>query len=304
MRLSWVWPCAILIVVTALGWALIPWAELSQWATLKQQDFQNAMARALHAIRNGDPAALWLLCGATAAYGVVHAIGPGHGKVLIGGAALASGATFRRLAVLTLASSLAQSLTAILLVGVLVFGVRIGAREATDFTETWLAPLSLVAIGAIGALLIWRGARAWRRFVQASAHAHHDHEHDHAHGDDACGCGHSHGPSVQDVRSLDSARDAAALVGSIAIRPCTGALFVLVIAARFDAFAAGCLAVLTMGLGTAAFNLIVAGGGTLARRLTLTGQHLDTQNAIRLSAVFHILGGGLILSLSCLALIA
>lgn len=291
MRLGWIIPGAIVVTVGFLLWAMVPWFELSQWAAAQQREFQNAMARALRAIRDGEPRALWLLCGATAAYGVVHAIGPGHGKVLLGGAAFASGATFRRLAMLTLVSSLAQSATAILLVGALVFGARMSSGDAADLTETWLAPLSLAAIGAIGALLIWRGVRSFGRLAKPTE-------------DHSCGCGHSHGPSVQDVKSLGTFREAAALVTSIAIRPCTGALFVLVIAARFDAFAAGCLAVLAMGLGTASFNLIVAGGGSLARRFALIGQSAESDNVLRLSALLHILGGGLIFVLSALTLMA
>ena len=99
-------------------------------------------------------------------------------------------------------------------------------------------------------------------------------------------------------------RDALALVTSIAIRPCTGALFVLVIAARFDAFASGCLAVLAMGLGTASFNLLVAGGGTVARRFALIGQSAGSESVLRLSALFHIVGGGLIVTFSVLTLMA
>ncbi len=292
MRLSWALPCAVVLSVGFLLWVAVPWFELSQWAAAQQREFQNTMARALRAIRDGEPRALWLLCSATAAYGVVHAIGTGHGKVLLGGAAFASGATFRRLAVLTLASSLAQSATAILLVGGLVFGARIGARDAADLTETWLAPLSLIAIGAIGALLIWRGLRSFGRLAIATADI------------QSCGCNHSHGPSAQDVTSLETFRDALARVASIAIRPCTGALFVLVIAARFDAFAAGCLAVLAMGLGTASFNLIVAGGGSLARRFALIGQSTGSDNVLRLSALFHVAGGGLIVTFSVLTLMA
>ena len=303
MRLTWAIPGAVVLAVGLLLWATVPWSELSQWAAAQQREFQNAMARALRAIRDGEPRALWLLSSATAAYGAVHAIGPGHGKVLIGGAAFASGATFRRLAALTLASSLAQSATAIVLVGALVFGLRIGTGEAADFTENWLAPLSLAAIGTIGAVLIWRGLRYLSRHnVGRQSHVH-PHGQDHQDGH-ACGCGHAHGPTVREVTSLTSFRDAVALVASIAIRPCTGALFVLVIAARFDAFAAGCLAVLTMGLGTAAFNLIVAGGGTMARRFALVGQSAGSDSALRLSALFHVVGGGVILALSVLTLVA
>lgn len=190
---------------------------------------------------------------------------------------------------LTLVSSLAQSAMAILLVGVLVFGIRIGAGEAADLTETWLAPLSIAAIGTIGVLLIWRGVRSFGGFAAASENQ-------------TRACGHTHGPTVQDIRSLATFQDAAALVFSIAVRPCTGALFVLVIAARFDAFAAGCLAVLTMGMGTATFNLFVAAGGTMARRIALIGQGAGSESVLRLSAFFHVVGGGMIVTFSLLAL--
>lgn len=248
---------------------------------------------ALRAVRAGEPAAFLTLCIATAGYGVVHAIGPGHGKVLIGGAALASGATFRRLAVLTIVSSLAQAGTAIGLVGLLVFGLRVNARDAAALTETWLAPLSAVAIAAIGIVLVLRGLRALRRTEDAATHDadHHDH-----HG--SCGCGHAHGPTVDEVRSLHSMREALAIVGSIAIRPCTGALFVLVIAARFGAFGAGVLAVLAMALGTAATILAVAAGGRAARLFTAIGQKAGSAQALHLSGMLHVVGGGLILVLS------
>ena len=59
---------------------------------VEQRTFQNAMAGALRGIQAGNPQAVWTLCSATAAYGFFHALGPGHGKVLIGGASLASGA--------------------------------------------------------------------------------------------------------------------------------------------------------------------------------------------------------------------
>ena len=290
-------PFFLLLLAGWVAYELVPWVRLTYWAAIQQQVFQTEMARALRAVRAGEPSALLTLCTATAGYGVVHAIGPGHGKVLIGGAALATGATFRWLAGLTLLSSLAQAGTAIALVGLLVFGLRIGARDAADLTEAWLAPLSAAAIGGIGAVLMLRGLRALKQ-VQMSAPRDGSHDHDHA----ACGCGHAHGPSVEAVRSLGAAREALAIVASIAIRPCTGALFVLVIAARFDAFAAGVLAVLTMALGTAATTLAVAAGGRLARVAAVFGQDAGSDHGLRLAAVLHLLGGGLILGLSLLFL--
>lgn len=291
MRLTWILPGWLVLIAAFSAWMFVPWIEITHWAAMQQRDIQNTMARALRAVQTGDAQALWVLCSATAAYGAVHAIGPGHGKILIGGAALASGATLRRLAILTVLSSLAQSVMAIFIVGALVFGARMSSGGAIDVTETWLAPLSTVLIAAIGLVLVWRGLRAFRAYaVERSTVSGGASVHKHTR-DKVCGCGHAHGPSVEEVHSLESLKDAAAMVASIAIRPCTGALFVLAIAARFDAFAAGCLAVLTMGLGTAAFNLVVAAGGTIARRLTLAGQATGTESAIKLSAALHVFGG-------------
>lgn len=277
----------LLGLLAVAAWALVPWMAVAQWAMLQQREFQNAMAGSLRAIQSGETAAIGTLCLATFAYGVVHAIGPGHGKVLLGGAALASGATLRRMAALTLAASLAQSATAIVLVAVMLGLLRLTSADAVALTETWLAPLSYAAVGAIGLVLIVRGARAIRRSMRHRHHA-------------GCGCGHAHGPSLTEVRSLTSARDAAALIAGIALRPCTGALFLLVIAARFEVFAVGVLAVVAMGLGTAAFNLLVAASGVAARGVARLGG--TETGGVRLSAGLHLAGGGAIVLASVLLL--
>ena len=70
---------------------------LFRWAAERQHQVQDAMAGAIRAIRAGDPRAVLTLCLLSGAYGFVHAMGPGHGKVLLGGAALAGGVTPRRM---------------------------------------------------------------------------------------------------------------------------------------------------------------------------------------------------------------
>ncbi|MGR3615292.1 MAG: nickel/cobalt transporter [Paracoccaceae bacterium] len=278
---------AVLLSIFVVGfavWSIVPWLDIQRWAASEQRTFQNAMAGALRGIQAGNPLAVWTLCSATAAYGFFHALGPGHGKVLIGGAALASGTTLKRLSILTVLSSLAQAGTAIGLVGSLYFLVQMRSGDLAEMTEAWLAPASYAAIAAIGVVLVFRGARSWHTLAQAKRVAH------------GC-CSHAHGPSVKDVMTLASTRDAVALIASIAVRPCTGALFVLVIAARFDAFAVGCLAVITMGLGTAAFNLTVATSGVAARRLAGLGAH-NQESMQAVSATLHMTGGVLIIAIS------
>jgi nickel/cobalt exporter len=282
LRIGAIVLCVLVIGIAA--WEIMPWFEIRRWAAVEQRMFQNMMAGALRGIQANDPGAIWTLCSATAAYGFFHALGPGHGKVLIGGAALASDATLKQLSILTVLSSLAQAATAIFLVGALYFLLQIRSADLANITETWLAPASYAAIAAIGAVLIFRGVRSWYSMSQAKQIT------------DAC-FGHTHGPSINDVATLTSTHDAVALIVSIALRPCTGALFVLVIAARFDAFAVGCLAVITMGLGTAAFNLIIATSSVVARQLAGLSAR-DYQGLQVISATLHLTGGILIVTIS------
>ena len=104
---------------------------------------------------------------------------------------------------------------------------------------------------------------------------------------------------MRQVETLSSLRDAVMLVLSIAIRPCTGALFVLIIALRFGVFWAGALSILTMGLGTAVFNLMIAWSGVAARRLSAV-QAVAEDDIKRVSASLQILGGGFVALISTL----
>lgn len=280
-----------LLVLVAIG-VLFPWADVAAWAASQQRNFQNAMAVSLRTIKSGEPAAVWSLCIATASYGFMHALGPGHGKLLLGGAALATGATLRRMIVLSLIASLAQSVSAILLVIILLQGIQLASGDAVGLTEKWLAPISYMAIAAIGAVLVVRGLRSLSRLLRANKHDHQTHS-----------CGHNHGVSVSEVKSLQTTRDAVALISSIAIRPCTGALFLLVIAARFDIFMIGILATLTMGLGTALFNILTASSGVAARRLAYMGGRVNGLGLQSLSAGLHIVGGLLVVGLSLIGIL-
>ena len=89
---------------------------VATWAAEAQRGFQNVMAGAIRGLKAGDPGALLALLGAAGAYGFVHALGPGHGKYLVGGVGLGSSITPTRLVSIAFASSIAQSLWAIVLV--------------------------------------------------------------------------------------------------------------------------------------------------------------------------------------------
>jgi nickel/cobalt transporter (NicO) family protein len=260
---------------------------LERWAASGQRDAQNAIAGFLRRLKAGDMAALSGLMGFCFAYGFFHAAGPGHGKVLIGGYGLGRRVPMGRLAWLAIASSLAQAATAVALVYAGVFVLDWSRERMVDTAEAWLAPLSYILIGLVGLWLLLRGGRklwAQARAGRGTEHHHHHHHHDHDHApaqghgqghsgiaaDGTCAsCGHKHGPSLAEVAEVRSLRDALVLIGAVAVRPCTGALFLLILTWRMGIDAAGIAGAFVMGLGTASVTVLVAVLSVTARESAL-----------------------------------
>lgn len=289
------------LLVVALGltlWATGGLSAISDWALNTQRELQNRMAQGLRALRAGEPGALAAFWGLCFGYGFVHAVGPGHGKFLIGAYGAGVPVGLGRLVGVGLAASLMQGVSAIALVygGVLLFDASLEALQMTG--DIWLERASLVAIALIGLWLVLRAARRIARQHSAQLapvgvggppdmHAH-----------DACPeCGHRHAPGLHEVTALRGWRDTVLLVGAIAIRPCTGALFVLILTWRMGLIWQGIAAVLFMALGTAAVTMSVAATAVLAREGALA--RLDRMARLRLvMPVIEGLAGLLVLLLA------
>jgi ABC-type nickel/cobalt efflux system permease component RcnA len=91
----------------------------------------------------------------------------------------------------------------------------------------------------------------------AAAQQHHrDHSHDHDHDDDHdhvhdAHDGHSHGPVPSELEGPGGWRRGLAAILTVGVRPCSGAILVLVFALAQGLFWAGIAATFVMGLGTA-----------------------------------------------------
>lgn len=252
----------VLAVGLALFWALGGMDALAARAALAQREVQNAMAGALRRLRAGDPAAVSALLALCFGYGFVHAAGPGHGKLLIGAYGLGSRVRPLTLAGIALASSLAQSAAAVALVGAGILVLGWTRERMTEVADRMLEPLSYAALAGIG---LWLAIRGFRALPRAEGKGHnHDHHHDHDHVHDEH-CGHRHGPTLEEVAQVSTLRDALVLIAGIAMRPCTGALFLLVLTWQMGLFPMGVAGTFAMGLGTAAVTLAVAGLSVWAR---------------------------------------
>lgn len=277
----------VLVLGLAVLWATggLDWLQTAVRAA--QKAVQSSLAGAIRALRGGQPGAWGGLIAVCFTYGFLHAAGPGHGKLVIGGYGMAGRVRVWPLISLALVSSIAQALVAVVLVlgGVLLLGW--GRDQLEWASDRVLAPLGTWLIIGLGVWIMARGAmRAWRAAVARDA-MHHDHGHVH---DEHCG--HAHGPSVDQVAGLKSGREAAALVLAIALRPCTGALFVLIITQGMGIPVAGVVGALAMGFGTAAVTALVAGMTVWAREGALV--NLPGSGLARALPLVEVLAGAVI----------
>ena len=266
------------------------WASPTAWVLARQQVFYTQLSSAIRDVKGTAPlsAALGLML-LSFGYGVFHAAGPGHGKAVISGWLLANNQQLKRGILISAMSSAIQALSAILIVsGVLAFVALAGgvARDAAKASSFWVELASYGLIMGLGAHLIWRTLRPHK------AHAH-DHHHHHHHAD-ACDCGHAHMPQAADLKAPVSFGHAFSLALAIGMRPCTGALLVLLFSSAAGLYFAGIAATFAMALGTFITIALIASLTVLSRDFALRFAFGDHPWAIRAGKALRVIVGLLI----------
>jgi nickel/cobalt exporter len=251
-----------------------PFAAVVGWIAQMQQSMQRQLAVAVKNLKSGNAiGAGLLLAGLSFVYGVVHAAGPGHGKAIISAYVLANEETVRRGILISFLAAMIQAFTAVILVGLLLLGLN-----ATGFqVNAWVKQLETVSYGLVFLvgfyLLVTEIVRLWRRRRLAVGHVHHHHHddvhdhHDHEHHEDCEACHH-----MVDARTLTgpvSWRKMAAVAMSVGIRPCSGAVLVLIFALTQGLFWAGVAATFAMAVGTAITIAVLATLALGSRELAL-----------------------------------
>jgi ABC-type nickel/cobalt efflux system permease component RcnA len=248
------------------------------WGTILeiQQKFFRQMGGALKDFKNsGTLGASWTLIAISFLYGIFHAAGPGHGKAVISSYVLANGATMRRGVALSFLAAVVQALSAIAIVSVLAVALNAAGIEIRLVAQR-LEVASGALITLAGVYLLATYIR--RRFMSAepalahahAGHMHHHHDHgDHHHHDENCGCGHAHMPDPRNLEKDWSLGKAAAIVFAVGIRPCSGAIFILVFALTQGLYWAGVAATFAMSLGTAITVSTLAVAAVMFRTLTM-----------------------------------
>ena len=308
---------------------------IAGWILAKQAEFSIAM-RAMLRSAKADGSAVWGLLGLSFLYGVFHAAGPGHGKAVISSYVVANDETWRRGVVLSFASAMLQAVVAVafVVIAAWVFNATMSTMCAT---ERWIEIVSYALIALIGLRLVWVKGRAListarnmgrpLHAVGAAVTPPHDHKHDHGHdhghhGDDhkhdhhhhhhhgeehAAAWGHAHGPEPQELAGPGGWRRGLAAIVAVGLRPCSGAILVLVFSLAQGMLWAGVAATFVMGLGTAitvaAIATLAVGARSLAARYASapSGYGMLALRGIETGAALVILAFGSLLLVGYLA---
>lgn len=265
---------------TGLGAVILAW----------QSSFYRELTATLKAIAE-NPAALWGLLGLSFGYGVFHAAGPGHGKAVISGYIVADDRSLRRGLGLSFAAAILQALVAIALVATLTLALNATAQTMA-LTTGAIETASFALLALVGLLVLWRKAGALLDLGRADA------IHDPS-------CDHVHIPTPDEIALLRNWREMAGVVLAAGLRPCAGALIILVFAASQGLLWAGIAATFAMALGTALTTGALAAIAvffkfaalTLAGGSSLGGARLIAGLELLAAAFVAVLGMALLLGL-------
>jgi nickel/cobalt exporter len=229
------------------------------------------------------------LVGFSFLYGMLHSLGPGHGKVIVSTYLATHPTKVRASLVLTVVSALCQALVAILLVTILLWGFNASMRMVNDKASTFVS-LSFMLVLVLGTLICWKAGKkiyhliSTRKlkvkvlrpiYAQSSmapislqsnklSLSPQVHQHD---TNTPCGCGHQHVAEADAINRASTLREYVGIVITVGIRPCTGAIMALLFANMVGTYWMGVMSAVAMAGGTALTTSIIA-------ILTLTSKNM------------------------------
>lgn len=293
---------AFMLLTVGLYQFWLMWPSLVIASIQWQREVNAQLADILYEAKASPFTAGSYLIGFSFLYGMLHSLGPGHGKVIVTTYLATHPTKAKTSLVLTIVSAFVQAMVAIVLVSVLVWGFSASMRAVNEKAMLFVS-LSFALVVVLGGLICWKSIKqilqAMRAQKPASLHMmsfraiqsnektngnkglvaksgdnapallkvktrHSTDSHIH---NESCGCGHQHVPGADAINRASTWREYVGIIASIGIRPCTGAIMVLLFANVAGLYWMGVLSAIVMAVGTAFTTSIIA-------LMTLSGKHL------------------------------
>ena len=215
----------------------------------------------MNAVERGEEFGAFLLALAVAfAYGAVHALGPGHGKVVVVSYFLGREARVMRGVAMAVQIAIVHVIAAVVIVWLADLVLRGGFGLGLSDVPGVRAASFLIIVG-IGLTMLVRAVRASLRARAGNAPGHepgqgHGHRHHRGHG-------HGHGHGHADRAEVGLLALAAGMV------PCPGAVLIMLYAVANDMIVPGSLLVAAMSLGIGSSICVLGVGAILARQAAM-----------------------------------
>lgn len=262
MKLRLVYFTFLLFLIFFLAYAF-PWlfTQIADWQRL----FNQLISDNLHHIQQHSAAAGVTLITASFLYGVIHALGPGHGKFIIASYLSTHESRLKQSIKLSVFSSLTQGIVAVVATSVVLIVLNLSSRYF-KLSQLWLERGAFLLLAWLGLYWIFQGSRTLKKpsatifqinkltplsssqiSSQSAVKNHRTFSTEHA---PVCACGHQHLPNAQQLKKAEDWKSQLLVILSIGMRPCSGAIFVLFLSYMLDIYLWGVVATLAMSLGT------------------------------------------------------
>ena len=226
----------------------------SVWHTLIEFQSQVNAGVAIHmrALETGNSfAAFFLGLGVASLYGMIHALGPGHGKFVIMSYFMGREVYVLRGLVMAVQMAVVHVIAAVVIVWVadilLKTSLGIGLADVPGIRAG-----SFLIIAGIGIYMLYQAVRG------SGGHTHtHNHTHDHNH--------HHHGHSHDHPHGASHATEGGLVALAVGMVPCPGAVLVMLYAIANDMIYPGFLLVAAMSVGIG-LTIAILGVATILLR--------------------------------------
>ncbi|GAA4501963.1 nickel/cobalt transporter [Pseudaeromonas paramecii] len=268
----------LLLALAGLGaWLWQAWPGLRFELARLQLGFQRELGQLLRHAQDWQPGTVLALLGLSFGYGVCHAAGPGHGKLVLGTYLATHPSRLGQAIRLSVGAALLQALVAIGLIGLGGWLLDLSARQAQGVGVS-LEKGSYLLVMGLGGWIAWRALRSlWqmRPVTPPAIRGVRPLQHQgelllRPHPQASCGCGHQHVPDAGQLAAATRWQTRLGLLLAMGLRPCSGALLLLVLAKVLQQFWLGALATLAMAAGTALTVSVLALLSRQARQLALS----------------------------------
>ncbi len=292
LRSPFLWVGLLLLV--AIAGALVfsdSVAELARYSAEYQRRINHVLSTSLRDVQSGTGSlALWTLVTVCFGYGVVHTLGPGHGKAVVVAYFLDSSRPRAWIEGIFAGGWIAftHTLAALLLAGALKLSSTVGLLGAMREVRN-VEIVSYTLILLVGIWRLWAGITG-----RLHEHPHGDHGHDHHHGHDH-GHGHDHHHDHEPPQRTIAGW---LLLTAAGIAPCAGALIIILLSIALDVLWAGVVGVIAIALGMAITLAAIGMASMVAHRLIIAegrSQEIGRFTAIGASLIVIATGGTLLL---------